>query len=143
MLRRTIDLLMKHGFNINEEVESIPAIGYRAEVNVFERALRDYDFTVDFSVLDALLDLGFIRELSASSLPGHLERHHEKIQVLLMLYLIERKLVTAQSDLRGLVYTLIYRGMAGALEVVLRELPDCRAILAGEESEAQQLSPLH
>lgn len=133
MLRKTIEVLIKHGFDINEQFEIVPEIGYREQISVFERALRDYDFTVDFSILDALLDYGFTRELSAESLPLYLQQHHEKIQVRLMAYLIDRKLVTLQSDLRGLVYNLIYRGMAGALEVLLRGFPDCRATLAEKE----------
>ncbi len=38
---------MKYGFDINEKSEEIPSLGYVAEMNVFERALHDYDFTVE------------------------------------------------------------------------------------------------
>ena len=54
------------------------------EINVFERCLRDCDFTVDFGVLEALLDNGFNCKLSASSLPQYLGEHHEKTHVKLM-----------------------------------------------------------
>ncbi|KIW18074.1 hypothetical protein PV08_02361 [Exophiala spinifera] len=142
MLGETVELLIKYGFDINEQAEAIPAAGYHAEINIFERALRDCDFTVDFCVLDVLLDCGFKCEVPAPSLPEHLERHHEGIQVRLIAYLIERGLVSAQSDLRGLCYTLVYRGMAGTLDVVLRGLPECKSFLGGETFLDGHVSPL-
>jgi ankyrin repeat protein len=142
-IERTVTTLLKYDFDINEKIEKIPSLGYAIEMNVFERCLHDCDFTVDFGVLDALLDNGFNSELSVSSLPQYLGKHHEKIQVRLMDYLIERRLITASSDLLSLLCNLIYRGMAGALRVIMSRLPESRPILNESVSSRLPLTPFH
>lgn len=142
-IERTVKTLLEYDFDINERIEKLPSLGYTLEINVFERCLRDCDFTVDFGVLDALLDNGFNCELSASSLPQYLGKHHEKTHVKLMEYLIERRLVDPGSDLLGLLSNLIYRGMAGALRVILSRLPESRPLLNKSVSLEKPLTPFH
>jgi ankyrin repeat protein len=142
-IERTVTTLLKYNFDINEKIEKIPSVGYAKEMNVFERCLHDCDFTVDFGILDALLDSGFDCELSASLLPQYLGKHHEKIQVRLMDYLIKRRLVTADSDLLRLLCNLIYRGMAGSLRVILSRLPESRPILNESVSTSLPVTPFH
>ena len=142
-IERTVKTLLNYDFDINEKIEKLPSLGYTMEINNFERCLRDCDFTVDFGVLDALLDNGFNCELSASSLPQYLGKHHEKTHVKLMDYLIERRLVDPGSDLLRLLSNLIYRGMAGALRVILSRPPESRPILNESVSSKQPLTPFH
>jgi len=126
-LEKTIDVLVKFGFDIREEREVIRSVNYAADCNVFERALRDCDFTVDFSVLDALLDRGFNLKVSAEDLPQMLSYHHEAVQVRLLRYLVRGKLIRIDTNVcvLKLLYNMAYRGMAGALRAAFIELPEC------------------
>ncbi|KAI8713052.1 Protein kinase domain-containing protein [Fusarium sp. LHS14.1] len=128
-LRKTIDVLVKFGFDLCEKKESVPSINYAMDINVFERALRDGDFTVDFSPLEALVEKGFTLGVAANTLPQYLSAHHEAIQVKLIKYLIDEGFITMDNDILRLMTNLIYRNMAGALRTTLQHLPPCAALI--------------
>lgn len=90
-LVKTIDVLVKFEFDIHEEREVICALEYAADHNVLERTIRDFDFTVDSSVLDALRTRAFELKVSTEDFPHILSCHHEAIQVKLVRYLVRGK----------------------------------------------------
>ncbi|KAK4167852.1 hypothetical protein QBC43DRAFT_125325 [Cladorrhinum sp. PSN259] len=140
-LEQTIDVLVKFGFDIQETTEVIQSINYAADCNVFEKAIRECDFTVDFSVLDALLDKGFNLGVSGEDLAMMLVYHHEAIQIRLVEYLVRRQLIRTDTFLSKvrLVYNMVYREMAGALRAVFNQLPEYISVISRMEHPILQL----